>query len=1111
VKSYLAGIAENEGKAGYAQILKSLQKGPSQKPNAPPQGQAYLEKNQISPEDVLGLAAASPAKLEKENLDLLGKLLRLSIDAGFQIEKFLGDLVPTLAEPGSPLDRRQLALVLVAANEPTYLGALLPAAEDAEKVNDREGLNLLSRYELAQFEKEKKVDWLERAWTSTQAALAAGEIKDDEKKEAIQRAVAIAPKIQKELGAKWLDESFTTRPERGMEILAAIGSSSSTSLAADAMNADKRFQTLELQTTAAKALLAASPERAAEWKRELALLAGNWLREAVVTYRFDTSTSLGPRMQRDNYGNFFYWNDDWDPEMRMRGGNNPAPIPTSKILGLRPGDDWVALVDATLAPRLHMIYAQLLLKVGEETPAFPHIELLAATHPRPAKDLADEFLRVWTRNHNLNSDQTRRNPYVYFYGFDERANGIPLTRSKQERNLKELGAWVARLKKLPFAIDETLLANAFTSAHSVAEVYRLETIEGIFGSLGDLEPATLGEIFQKMRANLVEVWRDPAVQKDKKTNRHAQDIQAEVLRGYELAKTTIARSVESHPDSWELALAAASLAHDENNYRSELKKDSGFSARRDAAFEGFQAAADLYARKVVDLPQEKETTKVYEMWFYAALGACDLKAIDQDKLLASAQIPKVKAALAALPADRAERHLGMFVNGLFTRIGSANPAVKFRYVREGLSIAGDHELAREAQKLYDYYQDLVTEIQLRAAVDGSDRVGHDRPFGLAVDIRHTKEIERESGGFSKYLQNQNNPQFSYNYGRPLEDYRDKFESAAREGLKENFDVLSVTFNDPKAKSKADPEYGWRRTPYAYFLLKPRGPQIDRVPPLRLDLDFLDTSGYAVLPVESPAVVVDAKDGAGDERPYAKLAVTQTLDERQAKDGKLLLEVKASANGMIPELATILDLGAAGASGFDVEKTEDRGTSVVKFDEEGEGIDAERTWTIAMRAKEGLAKTPESFAFAKPKVDVATSEHFRYVDADLASVGDVVPLERRYGKPSRMWLWWIPAAVVVLVGGFLGWRRARKPTAAVESRFRVPETVNAFSVLGLLREIQANDGLAVAEKRALGAEIRRDRAPLLRRGGRGSSGSDRHRADVGFAREVIGLREDRTSA
>ena len=1070
VKTYLAGIAENEAKAGYAQILTSLQKGPSQRPNVPPQGQQYIEKNQIAPADLLGLAGASPAKLEKENLELLGKLLRLSIDAGHQIEKFLADLVPGLGIDGSPLDRRQLALVLVAANEPLYLGPLLPTAEEAEKGNDREGLNLLSRFELAQYEKEKKVLWLEQAWTSTQAALAAGEIKDEEKKEAIQRAVAIAPKIRKELGARWLDESFTTRPERGMEILAAIGSSSSTSLAADATNADKRFQMLELQTTAAKALLAASPDRAAEWRRELTLLAGNWLREAVVTHKFDSSTSLGPRMQRDNYGNFFYWNDEWDPQGRMMQMNAPMPIPTAKVLDLRPGNDWVALVDATLQPRLHMMFAQLLLKVGEETPAFPHIEELAATHPRPAKDLADEFLRVWTRNHNLNTDQTRRNPYVYFYGFDERASGIPLTRSKQERNLKELGGWVKRLEKLPFEIDETLLANAFTSAHSVAEVYRLETVEGIFGALAELDPATLGEIFQKMRANLVEVWRDPAVQKEKKTNRHALDIQTEVLRGYELARETIATSLAAHPESWELLLAAASLAHDENNYRNELKKEPEFTARRDAAFAGFQAAAEAYARKVADLPQEKETTKVYEQWFYAALGACDLKAIDQDKLLAAAQVPKVKEALAALPEDRAERHLGMFVNNLFTRMGTANPAVKFRYVREGLAIAGDHKLAREAQKLYDYYKDLVTEIQLRATVDGSDRIGHEKPFGLAVDIRHTKEIERESGGFSKYLQNQNNPQFAYNYGRPLEDYRDKFETAAREALKEHFEVLSVTFNDPKAKSKADPEYGWRRTPYAYLLLKPRGPQIDRIPPLRLDLDFLDTSGYAVLPVESPAVVVDAKEGAGDERPYTSLAVTQTLDERQAKDGKLLLEVKATANGLVPELATILDLSGADASGFVVEKTEDRGASVVKFDEEGEGIDAERTWTIAMRAKEGLAKTPESFAFAKPKVDVATNEHFRYVDADLASVGDVVPLERQYGEPSRRWLWWIPAGIVALAGAFFAWRRLRKPAAMAESRFRIPEPVNAFTVLGLLREIQANNGLAVDQKRQLGAEI-----------------------------------------
>jgi hypothetical protein len=257
-----------------------------------------------------------------------------------------------------------------------------------------------------------------------------------------------------------------------------------------------------------------------------------------------------------------------------------------------------------------------------------------------------------------------------------------------------------------------------------------------------------------------------------------------------------------------------------------------------------------------------------------------------------------------------------------------------------------------------------------------------------------------------------------------------------------------------------------------MLLKPRGPQVDRVPPLRLDLDFLDTSGYAIIPVESAAVPIDAKDAAGEARPYEKLALTQTLDERQAKDGKLILEVKASAVGLLPELDQIVDLAGVTGSGFDVQKTDDHGNSVVKFDEGGEGVDAERTWTIALRAKEGLPKHPETFTFAKAKVETASDEHFRYVDADLASVPATVSLEREYGKPSRMWLWWIPAALLVGVGAVIGLRRLRKPAAEEVSRFRVPEPLTPFTVLGLLRDIEANDGLAPAQKRELGDEIQR---------------------------------------
>ena len=111
--------------------------------------------------------------------------------------------------------------------------------------------------------------------------------------------------------------------------------------------------------------------------------------------------------------------------------------------------------------------------------------------------------------------------------------------------------------------------------------------------------------------------------------------------------------------------------------------------------------------------------------------------------------------------------MSKFANALFTRLSAVKPSVKFRYLKGGFEIVGDHPQAHDARKVYDYYKDLVTEIKLETVVDGSDVVGHEKPFGVFVNLRHTREIERESGGFGRYLQNQNNSGYSYyNFGRP---------------------------------------------------------------------------------------------------------------------------------------------------------------------------------------------------------------------------------------------------------------------------------------------------------------------------------------------------------
>ncbi len=1079
VRTYLVGLEDDVHAAAYQQLLTSLQRGPSQRPQVMPQGMPYLERNRVAPGDVVALAAMAPrgedGAIALQELNLLGQLLTQAFDAGHQIESFLGAYRPLLGSDPTdpllaPLSARELARVLVAADRPLYLDGLLPSAADATAAGDRDALNLIARHALARHGDDGKTAWLEAAWGVTLAALGVDESEGDRLavQEALTRAVDLAPKLRADLGQAWLETSFTSRPERGMQILAAIGTATAQSLASAPMQPDARLRLLGLQSTSANALLAAAPERASEWGAQLDLLAGNWLREATVTQQLDTSTQRGPGMQRDPYGNVFYFDGGFN-----MGGNQAQPIPTGKVLELRPGDDWLKSVSPTLRPRLAMVTAQLLLKVSEEEEAFPHIEQVAVSDPRSAQILVDEFLRVWAKNNNPNEMGRRANQYVFFFGFEERASGIPLTRSKQERNLTALAGWVERLRALPVEVDDKLVVDCFRAAHSTAEVYRVETLERIFGSLAALEPATLASLMQQMRQNLATIWRDPAEQESAGTNRRQKDIQAEVLRGYEIARATIDRARSEHGASWELALASAALAHDENNFRHTIGRDGEFTARRAAAFVDFARAAQLYAAVVPEMERDDESVDVYDTWFQAALGACDLKAIAPEHVLATTEVENVRAALQGLPGASAQRHVDRIASQLFAKMSALNPGVKFRFVRAALALVGEHDLAREARDLYDYYADLVTEIELKTSIDGSAKVGQGQSFGLVVNLVHTAAIERESGGFSKYLANQNAANFGFNYGRPTEDYRDRFETAARATLGSHFKVHSVTFNDPKAHSVADARYGWRITPYAYILLEPLGHEVDAVPSLRLDMDFLDTSGYAVLPVESAVLPLDAAAEVGDPRPFEALDLTLMLDERQAVSGRLLVEVKATSVGVPPAAADLLDLASPG---FVLGGVTDNGPSVVQFDPEGRGVLVERTMTLEYKGPEGAKELPDTFAFPAPKVEVTQATYLRYADADLVSAAPIVDLEQRYGAVKRPWLLWALAALVAVAAGFYLLRR-RAPKAAPDADpFGLPDRLTPFTLLGYLRTLHARNGLDAAGR----GELEREIAALERR-------------------------------
>ena len=1090
VKVALKKFPEEEAKAGYTRILETL---PT---SAMTMGQAmmirpemvqqmainpqWMEQNSISNADVIGLALAAPYGRDETTLNSLGQLLTVAKEQGHSTTDFLSRARVATTEPADApaLPRREVAKILNKANLAAQMVEFLPEAAKAETDGDAEALNLLAVHYLAVYGEKKQTAALEQAWKVVQAALANATLAGKPKDESLRLAVELAPQVREELGQKWLDESFGQRPERGKEILAAIGTATAQGFQLHPMDPSFRRKSLELQKTAVDALLRAAPNRATEWHDTLELLARGWLAEADFSQMFDQSTSLGPQMQRDPFGNIYFGGNTQQQMMLMQQqqqGNMPQAIPVSDLLPVRPDAAWLNQLSSSLQPRFDQTLAQLYLKVNEEEAAFPCIERLAARNPEPAKTLAEEFLRVWTQNHDPNAARNRTNPYMFMFGFERRAEGIPLTRSKQERNLKELADWVGRLRSLPIGnLDESLLTAAFTACHSSSEVYKLEAIESVFGSFEALKPETLSKLIEQMRGNLASVWRLPAEQEKNKTNRREKDIRAEVVRGYELATAVIDRGLTKFPDAWSLVLAKASILHDENNYRQELEPGPDFTKNRQHAFDEFERAAQLYAARVPDLAQEQESLEPFQTWFYAGLGASDLAQVQEKQLADRRQPERIKAVLESLKGEAGERHRTRFANDLFTRMSSANPAVKYRYLENGFAIVGDHPRAHEARKVFDYYKDLVTEIQLVTKIDGNDVVGHSAPFGLFVNLRHTKDIERESGGFGRYLQNQNSgTMFTYNYGRPLENYRDKFEQAARAALQEQFEVLSVTFQVETVNSRSAEPYGWRETPYAYLLLKARSPKVDKIAPLRLDLDFLDTSGYAVLPIESPVLPVDARPETTPARPYKNLKLTQTLDERQSDKGRFDLEIKATALGLVPDLASILTVPPAG---FEVAVVEDKGVAVSRFDPESpeNAIDTERQWLVSLRANPKAESPVQAFQFPPSTQDGVEVTYQRYNDADLEEVQAEVPLVRAAVAPKFNRLWWLAGGLVLgFTALMMAWRWFQsRPTTTVAVRFPVPENITPFSVLGLLRSIEQKNGLSPAGKSELATTINR---------------------------------------
>lgn len=1053
VASYLTALPEDLGKSTYQRLLQELGK-PVQvqpRPEAMAMGaRPHNQNNYLSTADILALADAAPQVPEEQSIKALAKLLPNDPPKSFLAALEKGTRYFGKGDPAAQL-RTSTLLLEGGLVEPA--AEFLPDLESTRKDQQVEALNILSRFHAEAHRQDLGRNHLPLAWELSLEVMSMKKAKMTQRLEALYRALSLVPELEEGTGQDWLRKTFSDPAGEGFEILAAAGTLGSQ--LQQIRNPNERLQQVQLQHSAAEALLGTKGIDLSDWQEIFSIYALNWLQEAKVTQQFDQSTSQRPEMQVDNYGNIFYGPQNYYQNNDRKG---PNPIPTGELLELAPSENWISAVDETVALQLLDQIPRLYLKVKEHQKAFPFIKKLSESKPETAKNLVRNLISVWAENHDPNVNDRYRSRYSYFYGYNNRAETIPLTRSKQERNLEELAELVKEVRSLALQEDfDEEFSNAFITVHSQAEVWRLEALQKVFGDLESLDSEVIASLIERMRINLAALWPNPKLQEAMGTKRRDKELHQQVLDGYEMAREVTAQAWGNEPESPRLLTQLAAVIYEESNYLSNLQPQATHSTTKRTALDNFAEAAKLYAATLPLEDEAEENTAVYETWFYAALGSPLLEALKAHHMPVQSELVKIKAALDALPDKIRARHYAMLATTLDSRLANVSPDLKFRYLQAALDVVGRHENIETAAEVYDYYKDLVTEIELVATLDGPAEVGT-KPFGLFVNLHHTKEIERESGGFQRYLQNQNNVNYSYNFGRPTEDYRDKFEKAARGALEENFEVVSLTFHTDKIDSRTSPRLGWRTTPYAYFLLKAKGPQIDNIPLLKIDLDFLDTSGHVVLPVSSANVpVVAAKDAVG--RPVRDLKLTMTLDERNAAEkGEWQLEVKSTGKGLVPSLEELVELPP---KGFEVASIEDRELLVEELTTDTDDGAPLSTHEYRLTLKpEG--DSPQQFTFpalrSLAKRSLAKDDPIlrqRYQDVDLLPVGEVVNLNE--SSKSALWLWLLGIVfIMAALGGWLLQRKQKeKPGEELPSLPDLPDNLTPVSLLHWLKNLAQN--------------------------------------------------------
>lgn len=1052
-------------------------------------------------DDFLGLADACPGELDSDRIRKLGLLLRAAVPAEQEVwlRQALQQGTRTLGRDGPK--QQSTGRVLLHAGFGELARGYLPSVAEAAQIEDQavrdEILNFLaSQEELEQFQQTR----IAGLWGQQAGVLSDPNADEGKRQQAAEQLAELLGKAPVASFEPWLRELAQRDLPAVLRLAVALGKR------AHGRTGDPDVALRTNHLAAQKSLLQcvgdATGLTQTPWDSLATAMADGWISEAEHTFNVH-------------------------PGYRAAAGSKPHVQP-GELLVTAPEGRWAEALSAPMRERIDVCLAKAVLVSDQHQDATRRIVALADRNPQAAVTLAEEYLQAWAYRHNPQVPEPIRRKYNL--AADARIAVTPIMMEKNIAGLAEMMD-LFRAHKIPPRNAELLVA-AFDVCYSKAEVYRRTHLEKVFGPIDAMAEDVFAQMIRMMTQGLSSRWRTMEVQLESGTRRSQEETLEMVRAGYQTAIEMIDERCAKHPQDWKSLALAGSLLGDwgDFEYYQQLAAGSGtdrmavFREKNNLAEAHFVRAAAAYAGQVATLTPRQYSIEVYLAWFHSLLGINSDGRLNLSKPVDRRALDTLRDAIRGLPAGVAQAHIDLFARHVQTRLQDTdNPLheeLKYKYLAGSLVITKESPFAFQADDKVAYYDNLLDETRLVTRVDGPNTIGRDHEFGIIFSVQHTEALGRMAD-FGKYLVNDLPPANSparralektlvptYRMGQ-LQGRRDELEMNIREALSLFFDVRAIAFSPKDVQPRPSGQSGWEETVLAYIQVRAKDASVDKIPRIQMSLEFLDLTGPVRITTEAAETMIKVTDQPTPPRPFDRVELTQTLDARGLETSEeILLEIRATACGLVPELDELLDLDAVRGQLPIARIDPHEGTVLRQVNSWGDTVHAvsERRWTVALDASP-LLDPPRRLDLRLPEAKVeAKVVHQAYVEMDLVDLDEPVATvghgpaaasaAEGLDPDQRRSLYAASGGAAVLLGLLLlaaVWRarRTRQRPLRAADVFRLPAELDGFVVVQLLRAIGGSElvRLSVAQRAEMQQDIQRIQAACFRGDGRGELPED----------------------